>query len=171
MQKSIQEVIEIIKTKEKTLFILCGLPYSGKTYIAKEIMKYVPMIYVSIDNIFHEHGYDWNVNKLPDEIAWTEIFDVSYEKARKALNQSLNVLYDSTNHTKISRDDLRKVAGSVGADTNVIFIDVPVDTIYKRWEENKVNKTRSIVDRKLVDMTIKAFEKPIKGENVLILAN
>ena len=165
--KTTQEIHEMIKNKNKTLFILCGLPYSGKSYLSKEIIKNIPIEYISIDDIFHARGYDWNTNTLPDAKSWSEIFETSYEKTREALNNSKNVLYDSTNHTKTSRDTLRKVAESVGADTHVIFIDVPLDTIYKRWEENKANPTRSVVDRELVDMTIQMFEKPDEDESVI----
>lgn len=168
MKKSIQEIIEIIKSKNKTLFILCGLPYSGKTYLAEEIIKSVPITHISIDDILYLRGYDWNSNTLPDESEWAEIFETSYYKSKEALNNSLNVLYDSTNHTKTSRDALRKMAESVGAETYVIFMEVPLSTVYSRWEENRSSQIRPIVDMKLIEMTIEAFERPTEDEHVLI---
>lgn len=167
MQKTTQEIIDIIINSEKTFFILCGLPYSGKTHFAQEITKNIPIEYISIDDIFHERGYDWNSNKLPDEKGWAEIFDVAYKKIEVSLSKNLNVLYDSTNHTKSSRDALRNIAHRVGAETNVIFLDIPVETIYSRWKENKLNQTRHVVDKKLIDMTVETFEKPTEDENLI----
>ncbi len=169
MMKTLEDLIEVIKGKHKTLFILCGFPYSGKTHIAREIMKEVPMEYVSIDDIFHEGGYDWDINKLPDQKVWEEIFETSYEKVRQALNRGVNVLYDSTNHTKVSRNILRKVAQEQGADSQVIFIDVPEAVIHDRWEKNRLNPIRSVVAKDLVLSTLESFERPGEDEKTTAL--
>ena len=171
MHTNLQKIAENIKNTDKVLFILCGLPYSGKTYIAQEIIKSAPIVYVSIDNIFHQHGYDWTSNHVPDKDAWTEIFTEAYEKTRRALNASSNVLYDSTNHTRASRDDLRALAESVHAGAQVIFIEVPLSTVHARWEETRVNETRPVINRELLDSTVKAFEAPTSDEHVSTLLN
>jgi len=169
MKKSLQEIIGEIKNKRKTLFILCGLPYSGKTYFANKIVEKTHIEYVSVDDVFHELGYDWTTNKLPDEKTWGEIFKKTYNKSREALEKSINVLYDSTNHTRSSRDILRKLASEVGAETHVIFIDVPTQVVYDRWEKNRLNQTRPVVDKILVDKVIRTFEKPTEDELILTL--
>jgi len=79
------------------------------------------------------------------------------------------VLYDSTNHTKSSRNGLRKVAQEVGAETGVIFVDVPTEVVWKRWEENARQKNRSVVAKELVEQTIQSFEMPTDDEQVLQL--
>src|SRR3989338_10412870 len=113
---SINDVTLLIKKSSKTLWILCGFPYSGKTYIGKKILEQTSCVYVSIDNILAELHYDWNTNKLPDTEGWKKVFDISYQQTKETLEKDLNVLYDSTNHTKISRDRLREVSKSVNAD-------------------------------------------------------
>ena len=169
MKTNIKELIEEIRNKKKTLFILCGFPYSGKTYFANEIIKETDIEYVSIDDIFNEFGYNWDLNNLPDGKAWNEIFEKSYLKVKEALKDSSNVLYDSTNHTRFSRDILRKISEEMGAEARVIFIDTPVEIVYKRWEENKLNQNRSIISKELLIDTINKFEKPDNDEFVIII--
>lgn len=166
-----EQLIQEIDSSKKTLWILCGLPYSGKTYVAEQILKNTSVAFVSIDEIFKSRGFDWNINKLPSESEWKEIFDSSYKQAQKTLTDGLSVLYDSTNHTKESRDALRRVAQEVGAEARVVHVDVPVETVWKRWEENKVSNSRPVVDKKLVEETITSFEAPTEDENVLIIGN
>jgi tRNA uridine 5-carbamoylmethylation protein Kti12 len=70
-----------------------------------------------------------------------------------------------------SRDKLREVAKSVGADTKVIYIKCSADTVFKRWEENKKNPVRSVVSKELVQQTIDMFDEPTKDENVIVITN
>lgn len=166
-----KKIINRIKSSKSTLYILCGFPYSGKSYIANKLVKETGIIVVSIDDIFHSKGFNWDNNKLPNAEEWKEIFNISYKQSQDALKEGKNVLYDSTNHTKESRDELRKVAQSVGAETVVIYIKTPTETIWKRWNKNKETKERSVVSKELVQMTIDGFEVPDVNENVLIIEN
>ncbi len=166
-----EEIIQSINSSGKTLYILCGLPYSGKTYLALKIVEKTKCTYVSVDSILKDLGYDWDSNKLPDEQGWKRVFDISYKKSQEVLKNSSNVLYDSTNHTRISRDTLRKVARGVGANTEVIYIDVPVKVVWERWAESSAGKNRSVVNKKLVEMTVESFEAPTQDENLFIVQN
>ncbi len=133
--------------------------------MAQEILKSTSCVYVGMDNILKRLGYDWDSNKLPSGKGWEEVASLSYKESQNALLNSSNVLYDSTNHTKASRDVLRNIASEVGAGTKIIYIDVPVDMVRKRWEENKINKKRFVLDEKLLDLTINALEVPTVDEN------
>jgi len=170
--KNLENILNKIQSAEKTLFILCGYPYSGKTYIAKQIINSLKNIeYVSIDDIFYIHGFDWSTNHLPTQIEWGEIFNESYTNTTKALVEGKNVLYDSTNQTVESRDELRAIAKSVCASAYVIYIETEQKLVWKRWEENLKQNSRSIVNRKLVQMTIDMFEKPTEEESILLIKN
>lgn len=59
---NLHNLISIVKNSEKTLFILCGFPYAGKSYIANELRKQADIEFVSIDSIFHDHGFNWDTN-------------------------------------------------------------------------------------------------------------
>ncbi len=168
---NLNTAIETITSSQKTLFIMCGFPYAGKSYIAAELQKHTDVVYVSIDTIFHTHGFDWDTNTLPGKEDWQKIFDESYEVTKEALLKNKNVLYDSTNQTIVSRDTLRRLAESVDAETRVLYVQTSVETVWKRWSENQENPTRSVVSKELVQMTIDTFEIPTNDEKVIIVVN
>ena len=168
---NIDTLISIIQSSQKTLFILCGFPYAGKSFVAKETQKCVNIVYVSIDKIFHKHGFDWNINALPNTEEWQRIFNESYEITKKSLSQGENVLYDSTNQTITSRDKLREIADSVEARTYVIYVKSPIETVWKRWKDSQEDSSRSTVSKELVRMTIDMFEEPTESESVILINN
>ncbi len=161
----------LIQNSHRTLFILCGSPYTGKSFIVKQLLEHAELKLVSIDNIFHAHGFDWDSNTLPDTNKWERILNESYKLTKQALTNGKNVLYDSTNHTVASRDRLREVAESVDADTKVVYVKSSINNIWRRWEENQKKPTRSIVSRELVQQTIDIFEEPKNWEDVYIINN
>lgn len=168
---NLDRVTEAINVAHGALFILCGYPYAGKSYVARELIARTGIAVVSIDDIFHACGFDWNTNRLPSAEEWGEIFDESYAQAQTFLKAGKNVLYDSTNHTRASRDKLREVARSVGAESYVIYVRVSVDEVWKRREESTADKGRHVVSRDLVATTIAAFESPAESEGVFVVDN
>lgn len=132
---NLDDLIKTINESQKTLFIMCGFSYAGKSFVAEELRKQTDIAYVSIDAIFHEHGFNWDSNTLPNADDWQQIFNESYEQTKVALQEGKNVLYDSTNQTLVSRNELRKIASSVGSETYVIYIQTSVGTVWKRWEK------------------------------------
>lgn len=167
----LQNVISLLQSSQKTLYILCGFPYAGKTFIARQLLAQSDIVFVSIDEIFYQYGFDWNSNTLPDAKDWEQIFTESYEQTKRTLIDGLNVLYDSTNQTIASRDRLREVADSVGAETKVIYVKSSIEAIRQRWEENKNNPSRTVVSKDLVQQTIDMFEEPREDEHVIVINN
>ena len=168
---SLENLEDVVGESHKTLFILCGYPYAGKSYIANQLASKVEIERISIDDIFTARGFDWSTNNLPNAAEWKEIFEESYAKTKIALMEGKNVLYDSTNQTIESRDKLREVAKSTGANTYVIYIETPIERVWKRWEENQENPSRPQVSKELVQMTIDMLEKPLSSENVIVIEN
>ena len=167
----LKNTISIIQHSKCTLFILCGFPYVGKSHIAKQLLQKIDIALVSIDDIFNRSGFDWDSSTLPDAKAWELIFNESYEQTKQTLREGKNVLYDSTNQTIVSRDTLREIAKGAGADVCVLYIKTPIETVWRRWEENQSKPSRSVVSRELVQMTIDMFEEPGEDESVIVIHN
>lgn len=169
---NLNRITEAINGARGGLFILCGYPYAGKSYVARELIARTGIALVSVDDIFHARGFDWSTNRLPSAEEWEEIFDESYTQAQTFIKADKNVLYDSTNHTRVSRDKLREVARSVEAESYVIYVRASVDEVWKRWEESTVGgKGRHVISRDLVATTIAAFEPPAESEGVFVVDN
>jgi predicted kinase len=162
---TINELAEIIASSEATLFVLCGLPYAGKTFLAKQLVEMTSIAYVSIDTIFYKHGFDWTQNILPDAQQWKLIFDEAYDAITKALSSNKNVLYDSTNHTLASRDALRELAEKSSAHLQIIYLPISVESVWDRWQKNADTKDRPQISKELIEETIKVFEPPTIDEH------
>lgn len=167
----LKNIISKIQNSKSTLFILCGFPYAGKSYLSSQLQKQTDIQVVSIDDIFKAKGFDWDTNLLPSTSEWEDIFKESYEQTKKALLDGKNVLYDSTNQTVASRDRLREVANLVGVCTHVLYIKTSIETVWKRWEDNQKNSMRPKVSRELVQQTLDMFEDPTGDENLVIVEN
>ncbi len=168
---NLKDIADKIHSEHGTLFILCGYPYAGKSFIARQIVEDTGIACVSIDEIFHAKGFDWTSNRLPDAAAWEQIFNESYAKTREFLSIGKNVLYDSTNQTVAGRDKLREVARSVGAEAYVIYVHTSVERVWERWEASVKSEDRHNVSKDLVEETIAMFEVPTEQENVLRVEN
>lgn len=160
-----------IQDSETTLFILCGFPYAGKSFISTQLQQQTGIQVVAIDDVFKRKGFNWDTNKLPSPIEWDQIFNEVFENIKDNLKRGKNVLFDSTNQTIASRNTLRDTALSVGASTKVIYVKTPIETVWQRWEENRNNPKRSVVSRELVQQTIDMFEEPTESENVVTFYN
>lgn len=167
----LSKIISKIQNSKSTLFILCGFPYAGKSYVTTQLQQQTSIHVVAIDDIFKAKGFDWDTNTLPSASEWTQIFNESYEQTQAALVEGKNVLYDSTNQTVASRDRLREVADSVGANAHVLYIKTSIETAWKRWEENQKHPSRSVVDKELVQKTIDVFEEPTENEGIITIFN
>jgi len=150
-----------------TLYILCGLPYSGKTFIAKNLIRKFDWSYVSIDIIRERLGFSWEENDKVTDTDWRHIFEQSYEDMINKLKSGKSVVYDSTNHDFDSREKLRAYAVQAGYDAKVIFIDVPPELVWERWKQNQATNKRSHISKELVQWTIDHFETPNEEENVI----
>ena len=152
---------------EPTLYIMCGLPFSGKTVLAQKLSDRFGFPIVGIDNIKEERGFSWEENEKVTAEVWKSIFDESYKRTLAYLQTSTSVIYDSANQDRTSRDRLRKLAQSGNLDSKVILVDVPEDEIRKRWLKNQETKERFHLPEKYLQAAIDAFEKPTPDENVL----
>ncbi len=169
--QNINNLISLLQSSKRTLFILCGYPYSGKSYVARQIVSDTDIELISIDSLFESKGFSWDNNNLPNAQEWDKIFSLSYELVTRALQAGKSVLYDSTNHTVASRDKLRALANDSNAECRVIYVKAATEIIWQRWEENNLNPTRSKVSKVLVQQTIDAFEEPPESEGVTVIEN
>lgn len=129
---NLDSLVSIIKRSQKTLFILCGYPYSGKSYVANQLQIATGIEVVAIDAIFKSKGFDWDTSVLTDHDGWQIIFAESYKAVGTILERGKNVLYDSTNQTVASRDALLAVAKSMSAKAKVVYIKSSINTVWKR---------------------------------------
>lgn len=109
------------------LIVLCGLPGSGKTTVARELVDTVGAIRLCPD--------EWltalQIN-LYDEAGRARVEALQQSLATDLLRAGCTVVYESGGWTQAERDALRDRARGVGAAVELRFLDVSLDVLWAR---------------------------------------
>ncbi len=151
-----------------TLYIFCGLPFSGKTTLANAIRNKANLVFVSIDDIKIARGFTWTEDENISAEEWQEIFADACQKTKNALKTGRSVLYDSANQTLESRDKLRQIAKECGAEAIVIFMNIPEKIVEERWQNNRETAKRFHLPERFFRAAFSNYEPPAKDENIIV---
>lgn len=146
------------------LYILIGLPYSGKTTLTKELVNRFGFSSVSMDDVMDERGYE--VEKMTQD-DWNSVYSEGYERLKKLLSESKTVVLDLGNLKRSERKTARQIAESLGSEYKLIYLNVPVGQIKGRWTKNKETKERGQLEQVILDRALKMFEEPTNDENYI----
>ncbi len=151
------------------LFIMCGISFSGKTTLAKKMIKKLPLEYIGIDEIIEEYKKQNNSQSLPlTNIGWNEVFKKAFKEISTNLSNRRNVLYDSSNQEKECRKILRDLANRHVAYTKVIYINTPKKVAISRKEENKKLASRQHITDGHFNHILNTLEVPTRDEDVIV---
>ena len=154
--------------KRPIQYLLVGLPYSGKTTLAKKLVKEYGFKHINIDELKWKAGYtEVGDDEVPDE-AWEKIFKMADELLIKYLKEGKNVVNEYAWITKDWRDRARRVAAKGGFETKTIYLKIPFEEIEKRWRENSQTRARFHWPEKEFKQMFFDFEEPAAEEKVVI---
>lgn len=149
-------------------YLLVGLPYSGKSTLAKELLKLGNFTHINIDQLKWDRGYtEVGDDEVPDKV-WEEIFTEADSLLAKYLKQGLNVANEYAWITSDWRDRARKVSSQVDSETKIIYIKLPIEVIMDRWNSNATTNSRFQWPKKEMDDILRDFEEPTTDENIII---
>ena len=114
-----------------TLYMLCGLPGSGKTTRAKELEAAGEGVVLNAD--------DWVWRLYPDDAEAAarderkgRVERVQWELVERLLRGGISVILDWGVWTRAERDHYRQRAHDLGATVRIVFLDVPIETLHER---------------------------------------
>ena len=148
---------------------MCGLPFSGKTTLAKELEKQLLFDRVDIDEIKAEHGFG---DKSDDKIShedWVKIFEDMDNRLIFLMKQKKGIISDISNLEKSDRNHLRELAAKFNYPTYVIYLNTPAKIARQRWLENQETKKRFDLTEKVFYEAVESLEEPTEDENVIVL--
>ncbi|MBX4195746.1 ATP-binding protein [Candidatus Parcubacteria bacterium] len=152
-----------------TLFIVCGEAFSGKTTLAKEISNRFGAEIVGRDRIYFALEKMLALEITDDEDddkLWTkDLWPIAVQGAKNHLSLGKSVVFDDVCLHLWQRDELRSVAQSVGADSVLVYLDVPAQVLKERRERNRITKERHDVPSKWLTEDSYNFERPADSEN------
>ena len=159
-----------------TLYLLCGLPFSGKTTLARALVRYLDCHYVSLDRIKEDMGLGLDGRPISQE-QWESVqhiarFRVLHYLKLHRMKPGSDLVVDDRCCSRRLRDRWRDLARSAGYNMVVIHVATPLPEIRNRIELNRLMpQRRGITDgmtREVLEAQLSRFEAPVPGENTLI---
>lgn len=145
------------KEDKPRVYILCGVPGSGKSYYAKNTLMnniWRHIVYISSDDIREEICGD-----AQDQSKNWEVFELFYDRARKAIIAGNDVVLDATHLTKKTRRKCRNHF----KDLNCKFIAVQMKTSIRESVRRNQSRKR-IVPNYAMKRMIQAYEPVTEDE-------
>lgn len=153
------------------LVIMCGIPFAGKTVLAKKLEKDLGFVRVDLDEVtFELMGSEVKDGDI-DQAGWDKIYQEMYRRIEELLKEGKGVVHDTGNFTVYERGLISDIAKKVGAGLVTVFLDVPVEVARERMQKNRETGERSDVTDKAFDEAVAEMEKPLEQENPLVYNN
>ncbi len=147
------------------LYILCGLPYSGKTTLANELVRRFGFKTASVDDIMDEKEIDSDTMSQED---WNFVYSETYDRLKKTLGQGFSVVFDM-GHLKLSeRETSRQIAEKYHVPHKLIYINISPEEIRRRRTQNEITKERGQLSDKAMQNALSQFQEPISTESPTI---
>lgn len=148
------------------LYILCGLPFAGKSTLAGELAKTLSAAYVQLDAINGERGLGLDGKRI-SSVDWDETYCIAYQRIESYLRQEVSVVYDSASFTRTQRDAVRAIAKRYGVLSKVIYVEVPENIVRERLLQNRKTRLRYDVRDDDFAHVVDNFQLPGQDENVV----
>lgn len=142
------------------LFIVCGLPGSGKTTLAKHIEQSRHAVRFSPDEWMTALGIN-----LWDAVTRARIEKLQGELLQDLLALGRDVVIEWGSWARSERDALRNLARALGAAVELHFLDAPVDVLHQRISQRKRESPPIALDN-LIGWAA-TIERPSKEELAL----
>jgi len=147
------------------LYIITDLPFSGKSTLAKELVKRFGFERTSVDKMMNKRKMDEVYMNQED---WNLVYSEAYEELEKLLQLGKSVAFDGGSLLKSERNKLKKIAEKCGVKWKLIYMNTPKEVILER--RNKVKKTneRDPLEDETMDKAFEMMEEPVPDEKAVI---
>lgn len=149
-----------------TVFLMCGLTFSGKTTVAKRIASEFGCGYLSLDDINEERGL-WGGRGIPVE-EWERTHEIALARMRERLDRGACVVVDDTNSLRWLRDRFRTVAEEGGHDILLVYVTAPLEEIRQRMAQAERTRERRSVADEVFEDHVEWFEEPGTDESPVV---
>ena len=113
--------------QQARLILICGLPGSGKTTLAKQLAAEVRAVRLSPDEWKHALGIDYY-----DEDGRVRLEDRLWLLARELLALGQSVVMEHGFWAREERDELRLAGRTLGATVELHYLEASVDELWRR---------------------------------------
>lgn len=144
------------------LYILCGLPFSGKSLLGKEMSIKTGYSLISYDDVWQ------SLFHLHQDITYDVVLNVCKKQIYDLLHDGFTVIYDSANLKEEQRQYIKRIADDMGLNTAIVYIEISLKEVKERRKQSLLDKTHHIVSNENFTKAIEQLEKP---DDAFILRN
>jgi predicted kinase len=146
--------------RRPALILLCGLPGSGKTTVARERERETDAIRFSTDEWMADLGVDY-FDEMRDRVQ-TRLNGLW----RDLLRHGRSVILEDGTWRREERDDLRRVAKMLDATTEIHYFDIALDELWRRLQTRNMNPAYGTVPitRELLLESASRLQRPDEAE-------
>jgi predicted kinase len=151
------------------LVLMCGLPGSGKTTLARRLADEVSAMRLCTD--------EWQAAlkvELTEGDSHSEAFHDLLEAqlwihAKDLIKHGQSIVFEKGLWLRSERDDKRREARELGVDIELHYFDVPLDELVRRLEKrnSQGNPNTFRISREEIEKYFKIFEPPDEAELAL----
>ena len=149
-----------------TLTFFCGLPFAGKSTLARVLAARTGARLIALDAINGERGLGLDSKTISPE-DWDITYATAYQRVAEALAASVPVVYDETNFLRSQRDAVRAIADRAGATARLIWVTTPNAIARARWLANRQTGARFDVRDDDFNYVAARFEEPEPYEDAV----
>lgn len=150
-----------------TLHLMVGLPCSGKTTRARQLVQEVHALVLTLD-VWHLTLFGDDVGHVDHDARHRSIERIMWDVAEHILGSGGDVVLDFGCWARVERDDYRNRAKELGAHFTLHYMDVPYAELYRRLEIR--NRTPGegvfVIPKTEMDRYIPLFQPPTEDELV-----
>lgn len=148
-----------------TLYLMVGLPCSGKTTFAHKLEREQSALRLTPD--------EWQIRLFgqdaeePEHDARHSLIEAMlWDIASRALELGTNVILDFGFWAREEREDYRSRAKQLGASSEVHYLDVSEDELLRRLEERNLRPSQEsfLISEEAMKPWIAFFQKPTPDE-------
>jgi len=153
------------------LYLFCGIPFAGKTTLAKKVANRFGYTRIDLDEVkFELLGNDVNDETI-DQSSWDRIYQEMYHRIDNALKRGETVIHDTGNFTIYERELVRKIGQKTGIEAITVFVDTPIEVAHQRLLENRQSNSRFDISDKSFESAVAEMEPPALDEKQIIFTD
>ena len=147
------------------LYMLCGLPGSGKSVRARELEAAGEGILLNADSWVWQLYPDDAEAAARDERKFL-VHQVQWELVERLLVDGISVILDWGVWSREERDHIRHRGRELGATVHTIFLDEPLETLHERIAERNLDLPEGAfhISSEELDEWAEIFEPPTSDE-------